>query len=94
MKIDETRLAQEVVYIADRSDISEEIERFFSHLKQFREAIDAGSPVGKKLDFIVQELNREINTTLSKTDLLEISKRGLNVKAEIEKIREQVQNLE
>lgn len=92
--LDENRLAQEVAYLADRSDIAEEIDRFHSHLQQFRKALAEGSPAGKKLDFILQELNREINTVLSKTELMEISRRGLNIKAELEKIREQVQNIE
>ncbi|HQK87126.1 MAG TPA: DUF1732 domain-containing protein, partial [Acidobacteriota bacterium] len=64
------------------------------HLQQFRDVLAAGGPAGKKLDFILQELNREANTILSKTDLIEISRLGIDLKADIEKLREQIQNIE
>jgi len=92
--VDEARLLQEAAYQAERCDIAEEIQRFQSHLEQFRAALQAGSPVGKKLDFIVQEMNREVNTILSKTEVLEISRAGLEIKSDVERLREQVQNIE
>lgn len=92
--LDEGRLAQEVAYLADRSEIAEELDRFRSHIRQFRKALSQGGPLGKKLDFLVQEMNRETNTIQSKSDLLEVNHRGINIKAELEKIREQIQNLE
>src|SRR5438876_330237 len=87
-------LAQEVAYLADRSDISEELARLRSHIEQFRAAIDAEGEVGKRLDFLLQELNREANTVLSKSTEISIKDAGLAIKAEIEKLREQVQNVE
>jgi len=92
--IDPTRLAQEVAYLADRSDVSEEMVRLRSHLSQFQEALDAPGETGKMLDFLLQELNREANTTLSKSTDLAIKEAGLAIKAEVEKLREQVQNVE
>jgi uncharacterized protein (TIGR00255 family) len=92
--LDAGRLAQEVAYLADRSDISEELARLRSHLDQFRAAIDAEGEVGKRLDFLLQELNREANTVLSKSTEISIKDAGLAIKAEIEKLREQVQNVE
>jgi uncharacterized protein (TIGR00255 family) len=93
--IDENRLAQEVVYFVDRSDISEEITRLRSHLKQFQACLDLkGQVIGRRLDFICQEMGREINTVLSKSPLTTISEPGLEGKSEIEKVREQVQNVE
>jgi uncharacterized protein (TIGR00255 family) len=87
-------LAQEVAYLADRSDVSEEMVRLRSHLSQFKEALDAPGEAGKMLDFLLQELNREANTTLSKSTDLAIKEAGLGIKAEVEKLREQVQNVE
>jgi uncharacterized protein (TIGR00255 family) len=92
--LDEGRLLQEAAYLAEKADIAEEIDRFRSHLQQFREALAGGSPVGKKLDFILQEMNREVNTILSKTERLDLSRTGIELKADVEKIREQVQNFE
>jgi len=92
--LDAGRLAQEVAYLADRSDISEELARLRSHLDQFRAAIDAEGEVGKRLDFLLQELNREANTVLSKSTEISIKDAGLAIKAEVEKLREQVQNVE
>jgi len=94
VEIDPARLAQEVAYLADRSDVSEEMVRLRSHLAQFQEALDAPGETGKMLDFLLQELNREANTTLSKSTDLAIKEAGLAIKAEVEKLREQVQNVE
>jgi uncharacterized protein (TIGR00255 family) len=94
VEIDPGRLAQEVAYLADKSDISEEIVRLRSHLDQFRETLDLPTEIGKRLDFLLQELNREANTVLSKSTDLNIKDAGLVIKAEIEKLREQVQNVE
>jgi uncharacterized protein (TIGR00255 family) len=94
VEVDPGRLAQEVAYLADRSDISEEIARLKSHLSQFREAIDSEGETGKRLDFILQELNREANTVLSKSTDLTIKDAALAIKAAVEKLREQVQNVE
>lgn len=94
MEIDEARLAQEVAYLAEKSDISEELARLRSHLDQFRSIIQEEGAVGKRLDFLTQELNREANTIGSKTQNMEIKDSALTMKAEIEKIREQVQNVE
>jgi uncharacterized protein (TIGR00255 family) len=92
--LDQGRLSQEVAYLADRSDISEELARLRSHLSQFHMAFEEEGEVGKKLDFLLQELNRESNTILSKTTDFAIKEASLAIKAEIEKLREQVQNIE
>jgi uncharacterized protein (TIGR00255 family) len=94
VELDAGRLAQEVAYLADRSDISEELARLRSHLEQFRAALDAQGEVGKRLDFLLQELNREANTVLAKSTEISIKDAGLAIKAEVEKLREQVQNVE
>jgi len=94
VELDAGRLAQEVAYLADRSDITEELTRLRSHLEQFRVAIDGEGDVGKRLDFLLQELNREANTVLSKSTEVSIKDAGLAIKAEVEKLREQVQNVE
>lgn len=94
VEVDPVRLAQEVAYLADRSDVSEEMVRLRSHLAQFQEALEAPGETGKMLDFLLQELNREANTTLSKSTDLAIKEAGLAIKAEVEKLREQVQNVE
>lgn len=94
VEIDPARVSQEVAYLADRSDVSEEMTRLRSHLNQFREALDSTNEVGKMLDFLLQELNREANTTLSKSTELSIKEAALGIKAEVEKLREQVQNVE
>lgn len=93
-EIDEGRLAQEVAYLADRSDISEEITRLRAHISHFRMIMDEENEVGKRLDFLTQELNREANTITSKTANLIVKENALAMKSEIEKIREQVQNIE
>jgi uncharacterized protein (TIGR00255 family) len=94
IEVDPGRLAQEVAYLADRSDISEEIGRLKSHLEQFRETIESEGEVGKRLDFLLQELNREANTVLSKSTDMAIKEAALSIKGEVEKLREQVQNVE
>ncbi|HWT03259.1 MAG TPA: YicC/YloC family endoribonuclease [Pyrinomonadaceae bacterium] len=94
IEIDQGRLAQEVAYLADRSDISEEIARLKSHLVQFREALASEGETGKRLDFLLQELNREANTVLSKSTDLLVKDAGLTIKGAVEKLREQVQNVE
>jgi uncharacterized protein (TIGR00255 family) len=94
IELDQARLAQEVAYLADKSDISEEISRLKSHLEQFRAIMNQETEVGKKLDFLTQELNREANTISSKTNNLVVKESALAIKAEIEKIREQIQNVE
>lgn len=92
--LDENRLANEVAVFADRVSITEELVRLASHLEQFKSSLDKSEPVGRKLDFLTQELNREVNTIASKANDLEIGKIVVEIKSEIEKIREQVQNLE
>lgn len=94
IELDHARMAQEIAYLADRSDVSEEMVRLKSHLQQFREALSSTSETGKMLDFLLQELNREANTTLSKSTELSIKEAALGIKAEVEKLREQVQNVE
>ena len=92
--IDENRLAAEVVYYAERADITEEITRFRSHLQQFTATLSLAGPIGRKLDFISQELLREVNTIASKASDLSISRQVVDIKTEIDKIKEQVQNIE
>jgi uncharacterized protein (TIGR00255 family) len=92
--VDETRLAQEIAYLAERSDISEEIARLKSHLTQLRELLVGDSEIGKKLDFLLQETNREANTILSKSAELAICDAAIEIKTEVEKLREQSQNVE
>ena len=94
IEIDQSRLAQEIAYLADRSDISEELSRLKSHIEQFRKIMNEETEVGKRLDFLTQELNREANTVTSKTNNLTVKENALAIKSEIEKIREQVQNVE
>ena len=94
IELDQSRLAQEIAYLSDRSDISEEIARLKSHIEQFRAIMEDEKDVGKRLDFLTQELNREANTILSKSNNLTVKENGLAIKSEIEKIREQVQNVE
>ncbi len=94
LPMDEARLAQEVAIMADRSDITEEIVRFASHTDQWHEMMQEGEPVGRKLDFLLQEMNREINTIGSKTGDNEISRLVVEVKAELSRLKEQVQNIE
>lgn len=92
--VDESRLATEVAFFADRCDINEEIVRLRSHIDQTRSCLGMNEPAGRKLDFLVQELNREINTIGSKANDLEITRNVLEVKNVIDQIKEQVQNIE
>lgn len=92
--VGEERLAQEVAVMADRCDITEELVRLDSHLQQFDAAFSIGEPVGRKMDFILQEMSREVNTMGSKANDCEIAFHVVELKTEIEKIREQVQNIE
>jgi uncharacterized protein (TIGR00255 family) len=92
--IDENRLMQEVAIFADRCDITEELVRARSHLEQFRSYLFPEDAVGRRLDFLLQEINREITTMSSKASDSTISARGVEIKAELEKVREQVQNVE
>ena len=91
---DEARLLQEVAMFSDKSDITEEITRLKSHIAQLRQILAAEKDAGKKLDFLMQELNRETNTVCSKSNDTGVTEIGLALKNEIEKMREQVQNLE
>ena len=92
--VDDNRLAQEVAILAERSDITEEIVRIRSHMNQFRHYISVDDPIGRRLDFLIQEINREANTLSAKASDSSISKIVVEIKAELEKLREQVQNLE
>lgn len=92
--LDDERLMKEVVFFADRCDISEEITRLSSHLNQFRDCLRSDEPVGRTLDFLAQEMGREINTIGSKANAAGISQQVVKMKAELEKIREQIQNIE
>ncbi len=94
MELDEQRLMQEIAFIADRVDISEEITRLKSHISQLEGIINEGGAVGRRMDFLIQELNRETNTIGSKAADYQISEHVINLKTEIEKMREQVQNLQ
>jgi len=91
---DDERLIKEVVYFADRSDISEELTRLESHFQQFDDCVKSAEPVGRTLDFLSQEMNREINTIGAKASDALISRDVVTIKAELEKFREQVQNVE
>lgn len=91
---DDPRILQEIGIFLDRSDITEELERFNSHLVQMEELFQSGDAIGRKLDFIMQELNREANTLCSKSNHISITQIGVGLKSEIEKVREQVQNIE
>lgn len=93
-EMDESRLAQEIALLADRSDITEELVRLSSHFNQFDEALLSSEPVGRKLDFLMQEMNREINTIGSKSNDSGITNLVIQIKAEMEKMREQIQNVE
>lgn len=92
--VDENRLMQEIVIFSDKSSIEEELTRLKSHISQFLELIKQSSPIGKKIDFLIQEINREVNTIGSKANCLEITNRVIEIKTEVENIREQIQNIE
>lgn len=92
--VDETRLAQEIVIYSDKCSVEEELTRLRSHIAQFLNLLNETNPIGKKLDFLIQEMNRETNTIGSKANSLEITNLVVDIKTEIENIREQVQNIE
>jgi len=92
--LDPVRIAQEAAILADKSDVSEEIARLASHIKQFMEILDSNDSGGRKLNFLIQEFNREFNTIGSKAGNADLSHRVVDLKSELEKIREQVQNIE
>lgn len=94
VKIEESRLLMEVTIFADKVCVDEEIVRLKSHIETTKATLQAGGSMGRKLDFIAQEMNREANTILSKANDLEISNRAIELKTEIEKVREQIQNIE
>lgn len=94
LPIDQSALSQEVVRVAQRSDISEEVTRFHGHLAHWDALSDSAEPCGRKLDFLLQEMNREVNTIGSKADGLQVSEVVIQAKAELERMREQVQNVE
>lgn len=94
IEIDENRLAQELAIFADKSNTTEEIVRFKSHIIQLRDTVCMEEPIGRKIDFLLQEMNREVNTIGSKTSNLDITNLVIEIKSELEKIREQIQNIE
>lgn len=94
VKVDESRLLMEVTIFADKVCVDEELVRLRSHIETTKDTLIAGGSIGRKLDFIAQEMNREANTILSKSNDLEISNRAIELKTEIEKVREQIQNIE
>ena len=94
VKVDENRLLMEVTIFADKVCVDEEIVRLKSHIETTKATLQSGGSMGRKLDFIAQEMNREANTILSKANDLEISNRAIELKTEIEKVREQIQNIE
>ena len=93
-QIDENRLATEVVIYADKICVDEETVRLKSHIDHMKQTLLAGGAIGRKLDFIAQEMNREANTILSKASDLDISNKAIELKTDIEKVREQIQNIE
>jgi uncharacterized protein (TIGR00255 family) len=94
LQADDTAVAQEIVRVCARSDISEELTRFRAHVIHWQALSDSPEPCGRKLDFLLQEMNREVNTMGSKADGLRVSELIIAAKAELEKMREQVQNVE
>ena len=93
-QIDEGRIATEIVIYSDKICVDEETVRLRSHIQSVKDTLNQGGSIGRKLDFIAQEMNREANTILSKANNLEISDTGINLKTDIEKVREQIQNIE
>jgi uncharacterized protein (TIGR00255 family) len=94
IELDQTRLSQEIAYLADKSDITEEVVRLRSHFDQFALLLDGDGPAGRRLEFLLQEINREVNTIGSKSGDVIITNRVVDLKTELEKLREQVQNVE
>lgn len=93
-EMDEARLAQEVALFAEKSDITEEVVRLQSHIQQFQDLLEARGPRGRQLEFLLQEMHREVNTIGSKANDLEIAQKVIQIKTELERIREQIQNVE
>ena len=94
LEIDRWRLHQEVVYFAERSDITEEVVRIDSHLRQLGQMLESDEPIGRKMDFLLQEIHREVNTISAKANDVVISQHVVDIKAELERMREQIQNIE
>lgn len=94
VEVDQAKLANEIAFFADKVDISEELARLGSHMAQFRETLTFTQPIGRKLEFIVQEMLRETNTIGSKSNALDINRSVIEIKSELEKVREQIQNVE
>jgi uncharacterized protein (TIGR00255 family) len=94
MEVDPSRFQQEIAFLTERVDITEEIVRAESHLAQFSTFLEGNEPVGRKMDFLLQEIHREVNTVSAKANDVEVSQRAVEIKSELEKIREQVQNIE
>lgn len=94
VQVDDSKLANEVAYFADKASVTEEIIRLYSHIEQLKDTLNSDDTVGRKLDFIIQEMNREANTIGSKASDIDITKDVVEIKSELEKIREQVQNIE
>lgn len=94
VEIDPQRIAQETAIMADRCDVTEEVVRLDSHIKQFKKLLESNQPQGRKLEFLIQEINRETNTIGSKTMDSEVSQKVIDIKSDLEKIREQLQNIE
>lgn len=92
--IDDQRIVQEAAILADKANVTEEIVRFRSHIIQLKETVEGEDSVGRKMDFILQEMNREVNTIGSKSSKIEITNVVVDLKCELEKIREQIQNIE
>jgi uncharacterized protein (TIGR00255 family) len=92
--LEDQRLAAEIAIFADRSNVDEELIRLLSHFGQFKQLLESAEPVGRKLDFLIQEMNREVNTIGSKANFTELSAKVIDMKAELEKLREQIQNIE
>ena len=92
--MDEQRLLTEAAIFADKIAVAEETVRLRSHIDQLRTMFESGEPIGRKLDFLIQEINREANTIGSKGSDIEIARKVIDIKAEVEKIREQIQNIE
>ncbi len=92
--VDPARVAQEVAYLAERSDVTEELVRLRSHLDELKKLLGGGVPIGKQIEFLLQETHREINTIGSKVNQLEITRLVVEAKGEVERLREQVQNVE
>uniref|UniRef100_A0A7C4EN23 YicC family protein n=1 Tax=Thermodesulfovibrio aggregans TaxID=86166 RepID=A0A7C4EN23_9BACT len=94
INLDEKRILEQIIVYAQKSDIKEEVDRLRSHIIQFKENILKGGIVGKKLDFLLQEMMREANTVLAKTESIEVKNLGINIKTKVERLKEQIQNIQ